>query len=111
MYEIIIDGNSVTKTKNQNPTVYNNVKVWAAQGKYLPVSLAKIKDFKYINIGASSSVAPTSVNPTNGEPTTGSPTTDPPTTIPSTTLVPTNAVPTNVALTTVAQTTGTGDFI
>ena len=45
-----MDGKSVEKTKNENPTAYNNVKVWAAQGKYEPVALARIKDFKYMNI-------------------------------------------------------------
>ena len=50
IYEIIMDGKSVEKTKNENPSAYNNVKVWAAQGKYYPVALARIRDFKYMNI-------------------------------------------------------------
>ena len=50
IYEIIMDGKSVEKTKNENPSAYNNVKVWAAQGKYFPVALARIKNFKYMNI-------------------------------------------------------------
>ena len=50
IYEIIMDGKSVEKTKNENPTAYNNVKVWAARGNYDPVALARIRDFKYMNI-------------------------------------------------------------
>ena len=45
--ELIVDGKSEVKTKNTNPTLYENVKVWTAQGKYYPVSKARIKDLNY----------------------------------------------------------------
>ncbi len=35
------------KTQNTKPTLYENVKVWVAQGKHYPVANARIKDFKY----------------------------------------------------------------
>ena len=35
------------KTPNTKPTLYENVKVWVAQGKHHPVTNARIKDFKY----------------------------------------------------------------
>ena len=41
-----MDGKSV-KVPNALPTAYNNVKVSAAQGKYYPVSDARIRDFEY----------------------------------------------------------------
>jgi len=45
MYEVIVDGNSVTKTENTKPTKYKNVKVWAARGDYYPAaSSARIKN-------------------------------------------------------------------
>ena len=44
---MIVDGKSEVKTKNTNPALYENVKVWTAQGKYYPVSKARIKDLKY----------------------------------------------------------------
>ena len=47
MYEFIVDGKSVVKTQNTKPTLYKNVKVWVAQGKYYPVANARVKDFKY----------------------------------------------------------------
>ena len=46
IYEVIVDGKSV-KVPNALPTAYKNVKVWAAQGKYYPVSDARIRDFEY----------------------------------------------------------------
>ena len=49
MYEVIVDGKSAVKTTNTKPTIYENVKVWAAQGKYYPVSDARIKDLEYEN--------------------------------------------------------------
>ena len=42
-----MDGKSVAKTVNAKPTTYENVKVWAAQGKYYPASDAHIKEFNY----------------------------------------------------------------
>ena len=50
IYEFIVDGKSVVKTQNTKPTLYKNVKVWVAQGKYYPVANARIKDFKYESI-------------------------------------------------------------
>ena len=44
---MIIDGKSILRTFNTRPTNYENVKVWAAQGKYYPVANARIKDFEY----------------------------------------------------------------
>ena len=44
-----MDGKSAAKTTNTKPTLYENVKVWVAQGKYYPASDARIKDFKYEN--------------------------------------------------------------
>ena len=37
----------VLRDYNEKPKQYKNVKVWAAQGKHLPVTNAKIKNFKY----------------------------------------------------------------
>ena len=42
-----MDGKSVAKTQNTKPTLYENVEVWAAQGKYYPVSKARIKELEY----------------------------------------------------------------
>ena len=42
-----MDGKSVIQTHNNNPKLYENVKVWAAQGKYFPISNARIKEFEY----------------------------------------------------------------
>ena len=42
-----MDGKSAVKTENSEPTIYENVKVWAAQGKHFPVTNARIKEFKY----------------------------------------------------------------
>ena len=44
---MIVDGKSEVKTKNTKPTLYENVKVWTAQGKYYPVSKARLKELKY----------------------------------------------------------------
>ena len=41
-----MDGKSV-KVPNALPTAYNNVKVWAAQGNYYPVSNALFKGFVF----------------------------------------------------------------
>ena len=46
---MIVDGKSAVKTANTKPTLYENVKVWAAQGKYYPASDARIKEFEYEN--------------------------------------------------------------
>ena len=46
-FEVIIDGKSVWKTINSKPTHYENVKVWAAQGQFYPVSNARIKNLVY----------------------------------------------------------------
>ena len=45
-----MDGKSAVKTENSQPTLYENVNVWAAQGKYHPSTLARIKDLKYIKL-------------------------------------------------------------
>ena len=42
-----VDGGSLAKNHNPNPMQYENVKVWAAQGKHFPASDALIKDFEY----------------------------------------------------------------
>ena len=47
---MIVDGKSAVKTANTKPTLYENVKVWAAQGKYYPASDARIKDLEYEQI-------------------------------------------------------------
>ena len=44
---MIVDGKSAVKTANTKPTLYENVKVWAAQGKHFAASNAKIKEFEY----------------------------------------------------------------
>ena len=46
-YEFIVNGKTIVKTQNTKPTVYKNVKVWASQGKYYPVTNARIKNFEY----------------------------------------------------------------
>ena len=51
IYEFLVNGKSVVKTVNMKPTIYKNVKVWAAQGKYYPVTAAKIKDLEYVSNG------------------------------------------------------------
>ena len=48
---MIVDEKSVIKTQNANPMTYENVKVWAAQGKHFPVTNARIKEFEYEQIG------------------------------------------------------------
>ena len=48
---MIVDGKSAVKTANTKPTLYENVKVWAAQGKYYPASDARIKHLEYENKG------------------------------------------------------------
>jgi len=47
IYEVIVDGKSAVKAENSEPTIYENVKVWAAQGKHFATSNAKIKEFEY----------------------------------------------------------------
>ena len=44
-FEVMIDGSSVWKVKNSNPTLLNNVKVWAAKDQYLPIADAAIRNF------------------------------------------------------------------
>ena len=45
---MLVDGKSVEKTqKNDGPSRYENVRVWATQGIYYPASKAKIKELKY----------------------------------------------------------------
>ena len=51
IYEFLVNGKSVVKTVNTKPTIYKNVKIWAAQGKYYPVTNAKIKDLEYVSNG------------------------------------------------------------
>ena len=46
-----MDEKTILKTKNTKPSVYDNVKVWAAQGKHYPATVARIKDFKYMTKG------------------------------------------------------------
>ena len=38
---------NIVKPKSTKPTNYENVKVWAAQGKSYPAANARIKDFEY----------------------------------------------------------------
>ena len=47
MYEFIVNGRSVVKTQNTKPTLYKNVKVWAAQGKFYPAANARIRKLEY----------------------------------------------------------------
>ena len=47
IFEVIVDGKSLAKTENTKPTLYENVKVWAAQGKYYPASKARIKELEF----------------------------------------------------------------
>ena len=50
MYEILIDGDSITKIENTKPTEFENVKVWVAKGiDYAVAENAKIKDLEYIS--------------------------------------------------------------
>ena len=44
---MLVDEKSVTKTPNTNPMIYENVKVWAAQGKHFPATNARIKELEY----------------------------------------------------------------
>ena len=44
---MIVDGKSLANIENTKPTLYDNVEVWAAQGKYYPVSKARIKELQY----------------------------------------------------------------
>ena len=44
---MLVDEKSVAKTPNTNPMIYENVKVWAAQGKHFPATNARIKELEY----------------------------------------------------------------
>ena len=47
MFELTVDGLSVTKNHNTKPTIYEDVKVWASQGIHYPASNALIRELEY----------------------------------------------------------------
>ena len=47
MFELTVDGLSVTKTHNTKPTIYEDVKVWATQGIHYPAANALIRELEY----------------------------------------------------------------